>query len=80
VRPRSASDGFSAHCRSSKALSCPRAKYLGRDAPPSLLTKSDRLIVEAAIRLIAKMGTSDYKTSDLNSPAISFGQDWVQPT
>jgi hypothetical protein len=38
-----------------------------RIAPPNLLTKSDRIIVEIAVRLIARMRVGDYKTSDLNA-------------
>ena len=50
-----------------------------RIAPPNLLTKSDRVIVEVVVRLIAKMRTSEYKTSDLNALSSVLAKIGLSP-
>lgn len=51
-----------------------------RIAPPNLLTKSDRLIVEVVVRLVAKMRTAnELKTSDLNALSSVLAKIGLSP-
>jgi hypothetical protein len=48
-------------------------------APSAALTKSDRVFVEIIVRLIAKMRSGDFRTSDLNALVAVLAKAGMTP-
>jgi hypothetical protein len=52
---------------------------LVKAAPPGLLQRSDRIALEVACKLVARMRTADAKTSELNALMATLGKLGVSP-
>jgi hypothetical protein len=53
---------------------------LVKTAPPGLLMKNDRLIVEVAVKLVHRMRTSEPKSSEINALATVLSKLGMNPT